>query len=230
MQPWTPISLMSSSQCYCSYFFIHLILPAWRDSDPSLFQALLDANGKRKVLWGGLPLDKGHLYILKHLALPSVTSAGNNLEARGLTELYSAVSWMRARRLSPQKPSQAYVVVGYFVYFIIGRATQFSNKVFSIVGYLKKGENCLVTCKNFPVCDFIKWKELKGHWKSPGPPFLLFIQIINIFLALSFFGRYFRRCSIIVLIMNYLPHLWRLSLCPCPVLPPNWPAYYTVPP
>ena len=83
-------------------FFLHLILTAWRDSDPSLSQALLNANGKRKEPHGGLPLDKGHLYILRHLALPSMTSAGNNLEAGRFTELYSAV-YMCEHQLSPQR-------------------------------------------------------------------------------------------------------------------------------
>lgn len=80
---WFPVLMFS--------FFIHLILTAWRNSDLSHSQASLGANGKRKEPSEGLPLDKGHLYILRHLALPSVTSAGNNLEAGRLSELDFAV-------------------------------------------------------------------------------------------------------------------------------------------
>lgn len=81
---WFPMLMFS--------FFIHLILTAWRNSVLSHSQGPLGANGKRKEPREGLPLDKGHLYTLRHLASPSVISAGNNLEAGRLTELDSAVS------------------------------------------------------------------------------------------------------------------------------------------
>lgn len=47
--------------------------------------------------------------------------------------------------------------------FLIRRVTASPNKVFSIGGYRKKGENRLINCKNVPVGDFTKWDNLKGH-------------------------------------------------------------------
>lgn len=68
---------------------------------------------------------------------------------------------------SVSAPVDLNVGVVYLLNFLIGRETQFCNKVFSRGGYLKKGENCLVVCKNLPVCDFkIKEPEraLKVSW------------------------------------------------------------------
>lgn len=70
----------------------HATLSAQRKPVPTLSQARLDSNGKRKEQHRALLLDKCHLYILRHPNWPSVTSAGNYLEAGRLTELSSLVS------------------------------------------------------------------------------------------------------------------------------------------
>ena len=150
MLPWAAGSLTSGSQWESSCFSsISVSLP-----EGTLIPASSQHSWKEPH--GDLPLDKGHLYILRHPALPSVTSAGNNLEAGRFTGLDAAVSHVCALAFF-SKTNSDLGLVGCFIYllhFLTGRVTLLSNKVFSMGGYLKKGENRLVRCKKPPCRGF----------------------------------------------------------------------------
>lgn len=106
----------------------------------------------------------------------------------------------------------------YLLNFLIGKETQFCNKVFSRGGYLK-GENCLVVCKNFPVCDF-KIKELERALKVTWSTFSSFYSDNKYLL-----GPFCLWKELTKSLQHHHHHSLGTPLCACaPTLPPDWPT------